>query len=123
MAKLRRKDVLRRPQKNFLATLGRPHVVLNVTPRGHPRRDVLGMHSGRHFNHNPQNGFFWIFFIFLDSRYIRYYTAKVSQKPDTSCFGPIMVPNVSTKIGLLGDLIRKLCAGRDLVEYIQLYLF
>ena len=65
LAKLRPDDVLRRPQKNFLATLGRPHVVLNVTPRGHQRRDVLGTHSGRHFNHNPQNGLFWIFLFFL----------------------------------------------------------
>ena len=42
---------------------------------------------------------------------MRHCTAKISEEPDTSYFGPIMVRDVSFKIGTLGDVLRTLCAG------------
>ena len=56
--------------------------------------------------------FYGIFSIFPDSQlYISDCTAEVSWKPLTSYFGPIMVRDVSTKIGPLGNVLRTLRAG------------
>ena len=58
--------------------------------------------------------FLRIFFYFSWFRlYIRHFTAKISEKPDTFYFGPIMVRDVSTKIGPLGDVPRSLRAGSE----------
>ena len=67
-----------------------------------------GTYSRRHFNHNPYNGILWIFSWF--QLYVRHCVAKIIWKPDTSCFGPIMVWGVLNKIGPLGDILRTLYA-------------
>ena len=57
-------------------------------------------------------GFHGIFSIFLESQlYISDCTAEVSWKPLTSYFGPVMVRDVSTKMGPLGNVLRTLRAG------------
>ena len=43
--------------------------------------------------------------------YIRYCTAKISEKRDTPHFAIIMVRDVSTKVGPVQDVLRTLCAS------------
>ena len=89
--------------------------VLRTSPYG-PICNAKGrIHSGtysrRQFNHNPYNGILWILFYFSWFQlYVRHCVAKIIWKPDTSCFGPIMVWGVLNKIGPLGDILRTLYA-------------
>ena len=75
--------------------------------------DVLGTSSGRQFNHYPSNRFLWKFF------YISWCQSDIVEqeeckKPNTSYFVPIMIWDVSTKIGPWGDVLGMLCVGWDI---------
>lgn len=105
LTKLRAVDYLRTSPKDVLISSWRPHVLLYVTSI-----EVYGsVHSGITIH---KMGFYRIFlFLFPDSNCILNSTDQVSSKLVTSLFRPIVIRNVSTKIGSLGSLLKTKCAG------------
>ena len=81
--------------------------------KGHIRRGIYRRPTHDvNSNHNPLNWVLWTLFnISWFQLYIRNCTIKVNWKSHTSYFGSIMVRDVSTKVGPIGNVLRTLCAS------------
>ena len=95
----------------------KPPEVLKTSPYGPIYNAKRSIRRGTSFGRNE---LFWNHFYFSWLQlYVRHCTAKISQKPDTSYFGPIMVQDTSIKIGPLRDALRTLCASWVLKNHLK----